>query len=378
MRILLLSAYDAPSHRYWRKGLVEQLTDYTFTCLTLPPRHFNWRIRGNPISWLDAPELSQSYELILATSMVDLASLRGLIPSLSQIPCIYYCHENQFAYPQSPLQARPLEPLMVNLYGALAADCLVFNSLWNRSSFLAGVAAFLKKMPDQVPLGLLDRLTAKACVLPVPLVAPNPQLLTCPKSPPPFCAANPLQLLWNHRWEYDKGPDLLLAIIKALPQGLPICWHLLGQQFRQQPAEFSAIHQYLEGQLGHWGFCEDLAAYQAILARSHLVLSTAWHDFQGLAVLEAASLGALPLVPQGLAYPEWFGAEYTFGTTRDFADKDVQALAQSAAEKITAYATGARPLTPAATQQWQWPQLKPHYRALFNRVIEEFKPKNRK
>ncbi|HMW49077.1 MAG TPA: DUF3524 domain-containing protein, partial [Cellvibrionaceae bacterium] len=119
MRILLLSAYDAPSHRYWRQGLIDQLSDYRFTCLTLPPRHFNWRIRGNPISWLDAPQLTAAYDLILATSMVDLATLRGLVPALSRTPCIYYCHENQFAYPESPRQMRPLEPLMVTLYGAL-------------------------------------------------------------------------------------------------------------------------------------------------------------------------------------------------------------------------------------------------------------------
>lgn len=372
MRILLLSAYDAPSHRYWREGLIAEFADDHFTCLTLPPRHFNWRIRGNPISWLDAPELFAPYDLLLATSMVDLATLRGLQPALSRIPCIYYCHENQFAYPDSPHRARPLEPLMVQLYGALAADCLVFNSGWNRSSFLTGVGAFLKKMPDQLPVGLMDRLSAKACVLPVPLATADPALLKPGQSTRPFSRTNPLQLVWNHRWEYDKGPDMLLAIIEALPAGLPLRWHMLGQQFRQQPQEFSRIQQRLHGQLGHWGFCEDAAAYRDVLAQSHLVLSTAWHDFQGLAVLEAASLGAVPLVPNALAYPEWFGTEYTFGTAEDFGCKDVRALAQSAAENITAYVTGARPLFPVATDQLHWAHLHADYRALFTRVIGEF------
>ena len=120
------------------------------------------------------------------------------------------------------------------------------------------------------------------------------------------------------------------------------------------------------------GFCEDAAAYRDVLAQSHLVLSTAWHDFQGLAVLEAASLGAVPLVPNALAYPEWFGTEYTFGTAEDFGCKDVRALAQSAAENITAYVTGARPLFPVATDQLHWAHLHADYRALFTRVIGEF------
>ncbi|MEY4589804.1 MAG: hypothetical protein RL497_1880 [Pseudomonadota bacterium] len=366
-RVLLLDAYDAPSHRYWRQGLVQHLTEFSFTCLTLPPRHFNWRIRGNPISWLHAPELSAQYEVILATSTVDLATLRGLVPSLARTPCIYYSHENQFAYPpsphleNSPHQTRPLEPLMVNLYGALAADVLAFNSQWNLSSFLRGVEDLLKKMPDQVPAGIVEQLAAKACVLPVPLLPAEHSL----KKPPPFNAENPLEIVWNHRWEFDKGPDLLLAIVEALPKGLPLRWHILGQQFRQQPAPFAAIKQRLEGQLGSWGFCEDKQVYQAILAQSHLVLSTAWHDFQGLAVLEAASLGAVPLVPQGLAYPEWFGAEYTYGTREAFTQRDVKALALSAAEILTAYAQGTRALAPAHTKQWQWPHLKRRYVALF-------------
>ena len=151
------------------RGLIENLTSCIFTCLTLPPRHFNWRIRGNPLSWLNRPELQAQYDLVLATSMVDLATLRGLVPNLTRVPCILYCHENQFAYPESLHQNRPLEPLMVNLYSALACDALVFNSDWNRRSFMHGVEQLLSKMPDQKPAGLLEQLAAKAEVLPVPL-----------------------------------------------------------------------------------------------------------------------------------------------------------------------------------------------------------------
>ncbi|HEY6529808.1 MAG TPA: DUF3524 domain-containing protein [Cellvibrionaceae bacterium] len=364
MRVLLLSAYDAPSHRYWRQGLIDNLHEYSFTCLTLPPRHFNWRIRGNPLSWLNRPELQAQYDLLIATSMVDLATLRGLVPNLARIPCIYYCHENQFAYPESPRQRRPLEPLMVNLYGALAADSLVFNSQWNRNSFFKGVESLLKSMPDEIPIGVLAQLSAKACVLPVPLIHAQHSIKTLA----PFDQDNPMHLVWNHRWEFDKGPDLLLALIEALPPGLPLCWHVLGQQFRQQPAQFAAIKKLLEGQLASWGFCADEQVYQSVLAQSHVVISTAWHDFQGLAVLEAASLGAMPLVPAGLAYPQWFTSEYCYGTQEDFSARHIKQLAQSAAMKIAAFANGVMPLLPVDTKPWQWPQLKHQYVELLSRV----------
>jgi glycosyltransferase involved in cell wall biosynthesis len=300
--------------------------------------------------------------------MVDLATLRGLVPNLARMPCIYYCHENQFAYPESPRQSRPLEPLMVNLYGALAADSLVFNSQWNLRSFLVGVEGLLKSMPDEIPPGILAQLAAKACVLPVPLLPAQHSAKTLP----PFDQHNPLHVVWNHRWEFDKGPDLLLALIEALPAGLPLRWHVVGQQFRQQPPQFAAIKKLLEGQLASWGFCADEQTYQAILAQSHVVLSTAWHDFQGLAVLEAASLGAVPLVPNGLAYLEWFGEHYSYGNSQAFAQRDVKALAASAAERLTAYANGVLPLKPVYTQQWQWPQLKASYIALLSEVVRDF------
>lgn len=371
MRILLLSAYDAPSHRYWMRGLIENLTSCIFTCLTLPPRHFNWRIRGNPLSWLNRPELRAQYDLVLATSMVDLATLRGLVPNLTRVPCILYCHENQFAYPESLHQNRPLEPLMVNLYSALACDALVFNSDWNSRSFMHGVEQLLSKMPDQKPAGLLEQLAAKAEVLPVPLSSFGVQ--PC-NQPGPFNRENPLVIVWNHRWEFDKGPDLLLAVVAALPRHLPLRFHIIGQQFRQQPPQFALLKDLLQNNfdLANWGFCADATDYQALLASSHVVLSTAWHDFQGLAVLEAAGAGAVPLAPNALAYPEWFAAEYCYGNAEAFDLKRIDILAAEAAQKITDYAEGNTVLKAVDTRAWQWRELGNRYVQLFARVSEEF------
>ncbi|HAZ97825.1 MAG TPA: DUF3524 domain-containing protein, partial [Halomonas sp.] len=43
--------YEAVSHRYWANSLMAEVTDVDWTLLSLPPRHFSWRIRGNPLSW---------------------------------------------------------------------------------------------------------------------------------------------------------------------------------------------------------------------------------------------------------------------------------------------------------------------------------------
>ena len=51
MRVLLLSAYAAQSHRYWQQRLRTMFGDWDWTELSLPPRYFSWRIRGNPLIW---------------------------------------------------------------------------------------------------------------------------------------------------------------------------------------------------------------------------------------------------------------------------------------------------------------------------------------
>lgn len=361
MKVLLLSPYDAPSHAYWRKGLCRHLDDWQWTCLALPARFFSWRVRGNSLTWsyeqravLEAP-----YDLLIATSMTDLATLRGLVPRLAAVPSVLYFHENQFAYPASARQRVGVEPQMVSLYAALAADCLLFNSRYNFTSFMAGVTALLKKLPDAVPQGVVEGLAAKAEVLPVPLERPV-------VSPAARGAAPPLQVVWNHRWEYDKGPELLLAAIAALPKDLPLQFHVIGQQFRRTPLEFEHIRDLLDqrGWRGRWGYLESAAEYQALLAQAHVVLSTAHHDFQGLAVLEAVAAGCQPLVPERLAYPEWFPQNFLYAS----GENETAALCarlQALVRSATATAVDAPDISPL-----YWEHLQLAYRAVLTKVAQ--------
>ncbi len=242
--------------------------------------------------------------MLLATSMVDLATLRGLVPSLAGIPTVLYFHENQFVYPPGQSQHGLLEAQMVTLYSALAADRIVFNSTYNRDSFLTGCQQMLERFPDGVPASTIKRLHDKGEVLPVPIASPAQSSTRR--------GNHRLQLLWNHRWEYDKGPAELLEIATALLDSeLEFDLHVVGQQFRDQPAEFEELQRLLHQSqcLGSWGYVESREAYQQLLANCDVVISTAQHDFQGLAVLEACAAGCKPLVPARLVYPEWFGAD---------------------------------------------------------------------
>ncbi|MCK7597156.1 DUF3524 domain-containing protein [Microbulbifer sp. CAU 1566] len=305
MKVLLLSAYDADSHKRWRRGLVAAIPQWQWTVLTLPPRYFNWRVRGNSLSWgrgEAATVLKQPWDLVVATSMTDLSALRGLVPELARIPTAVYFHENQFDYPRSEDAIDSVEPQLLNIYTALCGDLLLFNSEYNRTTLLEGAQELLHKLPDHVPKGICREIAEKSRVLPVPLENAAFQVPQERSQHPTF--------IWNHRWEYDKGPDILLAALRRFGrEAIPYTLHVVGQQFRRQPAEFAHIKKLLvkQGALGAWGYRESVAEYRQLLGSSHGVISTARHDFQGLAVLEAVAAGCQPLVPDNLAYPEWFG-----------------------------------------------------------------------
>ena len=293
-RILLLSAYRADSHAVWADWLVGSFPQHDWFRLELPGRHFSWRIRGNPLSWIEAiPD--RRFDLVVATSMVDLATLRGLQPALARVPALLYFHENQFAYPASDRQFRSVDPLMVQLYAALSAQRVLFNSAWNRDSFLDGVDALLAKMPDQVPDGIRERLAGRSAVCPVPIEPIAPAV-----------ERDPALIVWNHRWEYDKAPELFAeAMIALARRGHRFRLALLGARPEKAPPALAALRRELgdrivaDGRLGR-------ADYRGLLVRAGVVVSTARHEFQGLAVLEAVSAGARPLVPDALCYREQY------------------------------------------------------------------------
>lgn len=366
MKILLLSAYTASSHQYWIDGLLGSFPEYQWTVLSLPPRHFSWRIRGNSLLWATSKrrELSADYDLVLATSMVDLAGLRGLVPTLASIPTLVYFHENQFVFPVAKnadvLFKRSIEAQLVNLYTALCADRLIFNSRFNRDSFAQGIAKLLHQLPDQFPNHLVSDLLNKSVVIPVPL---TDALFSMPqaRTQPP----DRIEIVWNHRWEHDKAPERLLALLLELGAESPLTVNVVGQQFRQQPPEFELIRQLLTERnwLGQWGYIPVRQTYYQLLSRAHFVLSTAVHDFQGLSILEGVALGCVPIVPNRLAYQDFIPESYRYASI----ENDVGKEAINAADKLTQLIANlnCNHTAVAVAREMAWEKLKTEYEKLF-------------
>ncbi len=341
--IFLLSSYRTDSHVRWADWLTAMHTQVNWHRLELPGRRFRWRIRGNPISWLDRlPEIRP--DLILATSMVDLATLKGLHPHLAHVPSWYYFHENQFAYPLSEHQVNRVDPQMVQLYGALTAQRVFFNSAFNRNSFLDGVFELLRTKPQADSLAIKQRLERKSSILPIPI---DPI--------PPAKSKDEGLIVWNHRWEYDKAPEIFAeAIIKLSKIDVDFRLALLGDRSSAFPNE-SLLR--LREKLGRHIIADarvDVETYKQILSKAGVVVSTALHEFQGLAMLEAVSAGARPLVPDALCYPEQYPEAYRYPPGNH------NALTNRLAKWLR------RGLPPAVdVGKWSAPELKEKWRELF-------------
>jgi glycosyltransferase involved in cell wall biosynthesis len=326
MKILLLSAYDAVSHRHWREGLVSHLDD----------------------------------DLLLATSMTNLAGLKGIVPALASTPSVVYFHENQFAYPEQRERKEYQNYKLTNLYTALSAQKIVFNSRYNMETLLEGARGLLSVMPDGVPPGIVEEIEARSLVLPVPLEE------SCYRSE--SREPGPMRIVWNHRWEHDKAPDRFLgALCELANRRARFEVHVVGQQFRDHPPVFEEMKQKLGDHILSWGFVEDEERYKDILATSDVVVSTALHDFQGIAVLEAVAAGCVPLVPNRLAYRELFPDEFRYGSLEDDMEGETQILAGKL-EKMCADPEAVRATTPPDLTHLSWKVLAPGYRKVLDEV----------
>jgi hypothetical protein len=215
---------------------------------------------------------------------------------------------------------------------SLSADAVVFNSHYNRASFLSAVGHHLRRVtPSDAFLAraaaeddasgsgsgsgsaspsVASLLRAKAFVLHFPVRQPPPPPVPAPAPvAESLAAARPLHLVWNHRWEYDKHPQLLFEALSFLRQkGLPFRVSVLGERFAEAPACFEDARGWLEaeGRVAHWGFLPSKTEYWAALRQADVVLSTALHEFFGVSVVEAAMCGCFPLCPCALSYKELF------------------------------------------------------------------------
>ncbi|HSH68684.1 MAG TPA: DUF3524 domain-containing protein [Deferrisomatales bacterium] len=306
LQVLLLEPFWGGSHRAAAEGWMRH-TRHRVLLESLPPRFWKWRMRGAALEFAGRiQQAGQRPDVLLVTSMVDLAHLKAALRDPP--PALLYFHENQAAYPGrpgEPAAERDLQFAFTNLASVAAAERVAFNSAFQRRAFLEGMGEILRRMPDARPHWVLERAERISEVLPLGI-----EVGEFPLRPVRLPGAPPL-VLWNHRWEHDKAPEVFFRVLGALAdEGVPFRLAVAGESFRDAPEVFRHAREALANQVVHWGFVAQRAEYCRLLARADVVVSTARQENFGLSMVEAACAGAHPLAPAALSYPEVFPAAW--------------------------------------------------------------------
>lgn len=313
LNVALLEGFFTGSHKQWAQDFTSKST-HDVQMFSLPGRFWKWRMHGGAIS-LAHQLMSSDFlpEVILATDMIDLSLFLSLTKQkTNHCKVILYFHENQLSYPWSPTDPdvhlnRDNHYGFINYSSALVADVVVFNSNYHQESFLDALPEFLSQFPDHKNLDTIQTIRQKSRVIPLGFSFSNNESIQESNQ-------NVKTILWNHRWEYDKSPELFFQTLYELQdQKIPFKLIVIGARGKNYPSIFDEAKEILANHIIHWGFVHEEEKYKWLLNQSDILPVTSIQDFFGISIVEAILAGATPLLPNRLAYPEHI-EEHLFDT----------------------------------------------------------------
>ena len=310
MKVLALEPWYGGSHKNFLDGLSAH-SRHEIRSVTMAARFWKWRMQGGAVTMarkaLQLHDEGFRPDVIFATGMVNLPAFLALTRDVfSRVPVILCFHENQLTYPLPPSTDRDYTYAYINYLSSLAADHIVFNSQFHFNEFIEALPSLLRIFPDYTHLNTIQQIRDRSSVLYLGM-----NLRAHDAHADSFEAHNwgpgmklPI-ILWNQRWEYDKNPEAFFRVMNRLDDaGHPFRLILAGEHFKEQPYEFERAFERYAERILHYGYAEDFTEYSRLLHRADIVVSTAIHEFFGIATMEAIYCGCHPLLPARLSYPE--------------------------------------------------------------------------
>lgn len=253
---------------------------------------------------------------------------------------LVYLHENQITTPfvsddRDVKAQRQWQYAMSHYRSLLVADGFIFNSHKHCLDFQRELPKVINEQSPrdvaQWHLETCKRLLQDKCfVLPYGLELHDLQSLVPTSEQKSDCASSASQqhvlptILWNARLEEDKDPGTFLEILKQVRDRrqrryqhqlrgqssssirLPFQLIVLGTDPSKDQTWYRRFREQHGDEILFIGFCNDRTEYSSWLSKAHIVVSTAQHETFGISIVESVYLGAIPLLPQRLSYPEIF------------------------------------------------------------------------
>lgn len=315
-RLLILEPYYGGSHKLFLQGLQDTI-QCDSTLLTLPARKWKSRMQLSALWFVQElqqlPVARRSFDTVLCSTFVDVAVLRALLQTVqgwnSSTRILTYFHENQFSYPGQFTDPGIQQFASINFTTAMASDSCAFNSYYNLNSFLDGIRHRLRKISDMKMHYCEEEIRNRSVVL---YPGMDYESIDDSRNRAIDDSGIPV-VVWNHRWEHDKGPAFFFEALRMLKgNGVVFRLIVLGESFARQPACFEEAEKEFSEEIIHFGYAESREQYASLLRQGDVVVSTARHEFFGIAILEGVRAGCYPLLPDDLSYPELYGKAYLY------------------------------------------------------------------
>ena len=307
-KILIVEPFCSGSHKSWAEGYANS-SAHDVEIISLPGRFWKWRMHGGAITLAKYyHKLNFQPDLILATDMLNLPVFLSLINPSCRV-AIYF-HENQFTYPWSPHDEdvklkHDKHYGFINYSSVLCAGHVYFNSQFHLNSFFSGLEEFLIKFPDYRETQNITLIRQKSSVLRLGMNLnkfDDYKIKKLEHTPP--------LILWNHRWEHDKNPEIFFNIMEKLSKtGMEFQLAVLGKEFKEELPCFSRAREVLKQYIIQFGYAKSFEEYAKWLWKANILPVTSNQDFFGASIMEAVYCQTIPLLPMRLSYPELFLAD---------------------------------------------------------------------
>ncbi|MCF6247988.1 MAG: DUF3524 domain-containing protein [Desulfobacula sp.] len=342
MKILYLEPFFGGSHKDFALGFKEN-SAHDVELITLPGRFWKWRMRGAALYFFEQVGDLNRYDAIFATDMMNLTDFIGLAKGPVP-PILMYFHENQLSYPLPLGGRRDIHTGFTNITSALAADKVLFNSKYHFDAFIAAAGDLIGRSPDYPPHKIVQIIREKTQIAypgcrfetgPIEFDKKTPSLFSNQALPR---HVKPPLIIWNHRWEYDKNPEMFFDALEIIKdEGIPFLLALLGEKPGSVPEIFLDAKEEFESRIVIFGYAKSRQEYISWLKKGSIIVSCANQENFGISVVEAVRYGCLPLLPDRLSYPELIPKEMhsklLYQSKKDFIGKLRDMLVNSESNK---------------------------------------------
>lgn len=161
---------------------------------------------------------------------------------------------------------------------SLSVDCILFNSHFNKMSFLENINTFLNIQADIKMKNIREQIEPKCEIAYFPINFDRMPVRNV------NIDGDVLHLIWPHRWEHDKNPQLFAdALIELHNRDVAFKVSIIGEQFEEQPECFNAVRQTLGERIINFGYLTRKEYFECLL-NGDIVVSTANHEFYGVSM----------------------------------------------------------------------------------------------